>query len=152
MKRTKDAKNDAKEESVRTDLHQPIDKYKFKNKALRVPLNDRRENIKVVATVLNDDELMKGTNNTVPPLIEAIRTIVNSIEPSNENSLYDTLTLIQEKIHNSPEDDLTDTVRDTVNAFIDISYLSFKQVRLKLEENSSLKKIMDPVTVGRNLN
>ena len=71
------------------------------NRTLRIPLSGREENLKAIAAVINNDELMKGPNNAIPILIQDIRDIVNNIEPANVNHICDAITSIQEIIHNN---------------------------------------------------
>lgn len=122
------------------------------NRTLRIPLSGREENLKAIAAVINNDELMKGPNNAIPILIQDIRDIVNNIEPANVNHICDAITSIQEIIHNSPENGVTDNIKDTIDAFIHINPLSLEQIRFKLEENSFMKEIIDTVKVGMDLN
>lgn len=138
------------EKSLVTDSTLP-GKFKVKNRVIKIPTNEREENIFAVGVVLKDDDLMKGTDNAVPSLIQDIRNIVNAIDCSDEDNISDSIILIQEKIRKSPENMYSDNIKRVIDAFNHANRLSFREIRLKLEENSSMKELMDPVKVGIHL-
>ncbi|KTD55568.1 SidE protein, substrate of the Dot/Icm system [Legionella santicrucis] len=146
-----DANIPPQEKSLVTESALPS-KFKVKNRVIRIPTNEREENIFAVGVVLNDDDLMKGTDNAVPSLIQDIRNIVNAIDCTNEDNISESIISIQERIRKSHENQYPENIKWVIDAFNHANHLSFREIRLKLEENSSMKEIMDPIKVGMSLN
>jgi len=122
------------------------------NKFFQVPVNERDEYTNAVAAVINNDELMMGSDNAIPKFILDIRNIIRNINDSNENTITEAILSIQKIILNSLENNLSDNNQDIINAFTQINSPTFKQVRLKLEENYSMRRVMDSTITPGNLN
>lgn len=122
--------------------------FKIRNNVLRVPEDDRKENITAVCNILNNDDLMKGLDGTVPILIQEIRDLANAIDYSDEENISHTLLTIKIKIRDAGQFKSTEYVNEVLDSFRHSNHLSFKEIRHDLEKNAVFKEQIESINAG----
>lgn len=122
--------------------------FKIRNNVIRVPEDDRKENITAVCNILNNDDLMKGLDGTVPILIQEIRDLANAIDYSDEENISHTLLTIKIKIRDADQFKSTEQVNEVIDSFSHPNHLSFKEIRQNLEKNAVFKEQIESTNAG----
>ncbi|HAZ7574233.1 hypothetical protein OQJ02_11930 [Legionella sp. PATHC032] len=119
---------------------------------IKIPANEREENILAVHTALRNDELLKNQDGSVPTIIKEIRDIVGKIDPSEEDNIATAIIEIKRKIADSSDNNYNENVHDIIKAFESPSCCDFRKIRAALTTNPAMDKIMNPVRVGMQPN
>ncbi|KTC90188.1 Mannosyltransferase OCH1 and related enzymes [Fluoribacter dumoffii] len=125
------------------------DKNKLTMSIMKIPLNEREENILAVYTVLKNDELLRNSDSSVPAIIRTIRDIVVNIDPSKEENISNAIIEIKRKIAENKDNNYNKNADDIIKAFAKPSCCDFQKIRAALTANPIMDEIMKPVTVGR---
>ncbi|CAM4037159.1 hypothetical protein LEPN108286_01415 [Legionella pneumophila subsp. pneumophila] len=127
-------------------------KAKIRISIMKIPTNEREENILAVHTVLKNDELLRNQGGSVPTIIKEIRDIVGKIDPSEEENIATAIIEIKGKIAGNSDKNYNENVRDVINAFESSICCDFRKIRAALTTNPAMDEIMNPVRVGVQLN
>lgn len=127
-------------------------KAKVRISIMKIPANEREENILAVYTVLENDELLRNQGSSVPTIIKEIRDIVGKIDPSNEENIANAIIEIKRKIADNSDNNYNENAHDIINALNNPSCCDFRKIRAALTANSAMDEIMNPVRVGMQLN
>ncbi|HIG0326643.1 TPA: hypothetical protein ACX87D_000507 [Legionella pneumophila] len=127
-------------------------KAKIRISIMKIPTNEREENILAVHTVLKNDELLRNQGGSVPTIIKEIRDIVGKIDPSDEENIATAIIEIKGKIADNSDKNYNENVHDIIKAFESPSCCDFKKIRAALTTNPAMDEIMNPVRVGMQLN
>ncbi|HAU1603530.1 TPA: hypothetical protein JBJ19_01460 [Legionella pneumophila] len=127
-------------------------KAKVRISIMKIPANEREENILTVYTVLENDELLRNQGGSVPTIIKEIRDIVGKIDPSNEENIANAIIEIKRKIADNSDNNYNENAHDIINALNNPSCCDFRKIRAALTANSAMDEIMNPVRVGMQLN
>ncbi|HAU1684749.1 TPA: hypothetical protein JBJ33_12095 [Legionella pneumophila] len=127
-------------------------KAKVRISIMKIPANEREENILAVYTVLENDELLRNQGGSVPTIIKEIRDIVGKIDPSNEENIANAIIEIKRKIADNSDNNYNENAHDIINALNNPSCCDFRKIRAALTANSAMDEIMNPVRVGMQLN
>lgn len=119
---------------------------------MKIPANEREENILAVHTVLRNDELLRNQDGSVPTIIKEIRDIVGKIDPSEEENIANAIIEIKRKIADNSDHNSNENARDVIKAFESPSCCDFRKIRAALTANPAMDEIMNPVRVGVQLN
>ncbi|KTD50012.1 Sid related protein-like protein [Legionella quinlivanii] len=122
--------------------------FKIRNNVIRVPEDERKENITAVCNILNNDELMEGLDGTVPILIQQIRDLANAIDYSDEENISHALLTIKIKIRDAGPFKSTEYVNGVLDSFRHSNHLSFKEIRHDLEKNAVFKEQIESINAG----
>ncbi|WP_165397051.1 SidE phosphodiesterase domain-containing protein [Legionella sainthelensi] len=112
---------------------------------MRIPRNEREENILAVYSVLNNNDLIRNQDGSIPNIIKEIQDIVGKLDPSKEEEIANAILVIKGKIIHSGESGSTENVSDIINAFSKPGCCDFKKIRAELAENPSMNDIMNPI-------
>ncbi|HAU1193152.1 TPA: hypothetical protein F8V07_14560 [Legionella pneumophila] len=127
-------------------------KAKVRISIMKIPANEREENILAVYTVLKNDELLRNQGGSVPTIIKEIRDIVGKIDPSEEENIATAIIEIKRKIANNSDNNYNENAHDIIKAFESPSCCDFRKIRAALTTNPAMDEIMNPVRVGVQLN
>ncbi|HAT1773459.1 TPA: hypothetical protein I8034_002866 [Legionella pneumophila] len=127
-------------------------KAKVRISIMKIPANEREENILAVYTVLKNDELLRNQGGSVPTIIKEIRDIVGKIDPSEEENIATAIIEIKRKIANNSDNNYNENAHDIIKAFESPSCCDFRKIRAALTTNPAMDEIMNPVIVGVQLN
>ncbi|WP_115701894.1 hypothetical protein [Legionella sainthelensi] len=127
-------------------------KTKTQINIMKIPANEREENILAVYIVLKNDELLKNQEGSVPELIKEIREIVGKLNPSKEGDIANAIIEIKRKIGESRESQYGENAQSLIEAFAKPSCCDFQKIRAALSTNPAMDEIMNPVRVGIELN
>ncbi|MFO2806087.1 hypothetical protein SC404_10810 [Legionella pneumophila serogroup 1] len=127
-------------------------KAKVRISIMKIPANEREENILAVYTVLENDELLRNQGGSVPTIIKEIRDIVGKIDPSNEENIAHAIIEIKRKIADNSDNNYNENAHDIINALNNPSCCDFRKIRAALTANPAMDEIMNPVRVGMQLN
>ncbi|KTD54350.1 ankyrin repeat protein [Legionella sainthelensi] len=127
-------------------------KTKAQINIMRIPANEREENILAVYIVLKNDELLKNQEGSVPELVKEIREIVGKLNPSKEGDIANAIIEIKRKIGESRESQYSENAQSLIEAFAKPSCCDFQKIRAALSTNPAMDQIMNPVRVGMELN
>ncbi|HHO2140572.1 TPA: hypothetical protein ACRUL4_003085 [Legionella pneumophila] len=127
-------------------------KAKVRISIMKIPANEREENILAVYTVLKNDELLRNQGGSVPTIIKEIRDIVGKIDPSEEENIATAIIEIKRKIANNSDNNYNENAHDIIKAFESPSCCDFRKIRAALTTNPAMDEIMNPVRVGMQLN
>ncbi|WP_192877255.1 hypothetical protein [Legionella pneumophila] len=127
-------------------------KAKVRISIMKIPANEREENILAVYTVLENDELLRNQGGSVPTIIKEIRDIVGKIDPSNEENIANAIIEIKRKIADNSDNNYNENAHDIINALNNPSCCDFRKIRAALTANPAMDEIMNPVRVGMQLN
>lgn len=111
----------------------------------KIPTSEREQNILAVLTVLNNDELLKNQDGSIPQIIQEIREIVGTLDPSNEEDIVEAIINIKDKITDSGENIDNERARIVINAF-NLPNNNFKKIRVALEVDQEMKYTMDSIS------
>ncbi|HFE8331840.1 TPA: hypothetical protein ACF8SQ_002530 [Legionella pneumophila] len=138
-----------------TDTRQEIptlpDKTKLYISIMKIPVNEREENILAVYTVSNNDELLTNQDGSVPTIIKEIRDMVGKIDPSKEENIANTIIEIKRKIAENKDNNYNENAHDFINAFAKPSCCDFQKIRAALSANPAIEEIMNAVRVEKQL-
>ncbi|MCE0721884.1 MULTISPECIES: TcdA/TcdB catalytic glycosyltransferase domain-containing protein [Legionella] len=115
---------------------------------MKIPLNEREENIFAVYTVLKNDGLLRNPDRSVPAIIKTIRDIVVNIDPSKEENISNAIIEIKRKIAENKDNNYNENADDIIHAFAKPSCCDFQKIRAALTANPKMDEIMKPVRVG----
>ncbi|VEB35561.1 ankyrin repeat protein [Legionella cherrii] len=115
---------------------------------MKIPVNEREENIFAVYTVLKNDELLRNPDRSVPAMIKTIRDIVMNIDPSKEENISNAIIEIKRKIAENKDNNYNQNADDIIKAFAKASCCDFQKIRAALTANPAMDEIMKPVRVG----
>lgn len=103
----------------KSDESKPVrpNKTKIGLNVTKIPKSEREQNILAVLTVLNNDELLKNQDGSIPQIIQKIREIVGTLDPSNEEDIVEVIINIKDKITDSGENIDNERARIVINAF-----------------------------------
>lgn len=127
-------------------------KTKIHISIMKIPSNEREENIFAVHTALSNDELLKNQDGSVPAIIKEIRDIVGKIDPSDEENIANAIIEIKRKIADNNDNNYNENAHDIIKAFESPSCCDFRKIRAALTANPAMDEIMNPVRVGMQLN
>ncbi|HBC0463199.1 TPA: hypothetical protein I8Y81_000324 [Legionella pneumophila] len=127
-------------------------KAKVRISIMKIPANEREENILAVYTVLKNDELLRNQGGSVPTIIKEIRDIVGKIDPSEEENIATAIIEIKRKIANNSDNNYNENAHDIIKALNNPSCCDFRKIRAALTANPAMDEIMNPVRVGMQLN
>ncbi|HAU1320176.1 TPA: hypothetical protein F8R96_04385 [Legionella pneumophila] len=127
-------------------------KAKVRISIMKIPANEREENILAVYTVLKNDELLRNQSGSVPTIIKEIRDIVGKIDPSDEENIANAIIEIKRKIADNSDNNYNENTHDIINALNNPSCCDFRKIRAALTANPAMDEIMNPVRVGMQLN
>lgn len=96
---------------------------------MRIPRNEREENILAVYSVLNNNDLIRNQDGSIPNIIKEIQDIVGKLDPSKEEEIANAILVIKGKIIHSGESGSTENVSDIINAFSKPGCCDFKNSR-----------------------
>ncbi|HIG0326665.1 TPA: hypothetical protein ACX87D_000529 [Legionella pneumophila] len=122
-------------------------KVKVRINIIKIPANEREENILAVYSALNNDELIRNKDGSIPNLIKEIRDIVGKLDPSKEEDIANAIIEIKSKIIQSRESNYTENARDIINAFAKPGCCDFHEIRANLNSNPAINEIMSSVGV-----
>lgn len=134
---------DSKQESLTIP-----NKNKVTISIMKIPANEREENIFAVYTVLMNDELLRNSDRSVPAIIKTIRDIVVNIDPSKEENITNAIIEIKTKIAENKDNNYNQNADDIIKAFAKSSCCDFQKIRAALTANPKMDEIMKPVRVG----
>lgn len=138
-----------------TDPRQEIltlpDKTKVHISIMKIPVNEREENILAVYTVLKNDELLRNQDGSVPTIIKDIRDMVGKIDPSKEENIANAIIEIKRKIAENKDNNYNQNAHDVIKAFAKPSCCDFQKIRAALSANPAIEEIMNSVRVERQL-
>ncbi|CZG11325.1 Uncharacterised protein [Legionella pneumophila] len=142
------------EKSINSRQESPAlpNKTKVHISIMKIPANEREENILAVHTVLRNDELLRNQDGSVPTIIKEIRDIVGKIDPSEEENIANAIIEIKRKIADHSDHNYNENARDVIKAFESPSCCDFRKIRAALTANPAMDEIMNPVRVGVQLN
>lgn len=142
------------EKSINSRQESPAlpNKTKVHISIMKIPANEREENILAVHTVLRNDELLRNQDGSVPTIIKEIRDIVGKIDPSEEENIANAIIEIKRKIADNSDHNSNENARDVIKAFESPSCCDFRKIRAALTANPAMDEIMNPVRVGVQLN
>ncbi|HAT6935486.1 TPA: hypothetical protein JAN57_00820 [Legionella pneumophila] len=124
---------------------------KVRSSIIRIPSNEREENIFAVATVLNDNDLMRGRDGKIPAIIQEIRNIMKDIDYSDDEKIASGIIQIKEKISKSEESNHSENTREIVDAFSKADHLNFRVIRSSISKNEAMAELMDSIKVGMEI-
>lgn len=127
-------------------------KAKIRISIMKIPTNEREENILAVHTVLKNDELLRNQGGSVPTIIKEIRDIVGKIDPSEEENIATAIIEIKGKIAGNSDKNYNENAHDIIKAFENPNCCDFRKIRAALTTNPAMDEIMNPVRVGMQLN
>ncbi|HDU8260129.1 hypothetical protein [Legionella pneumophila] len=127
-------------------------KAKVRISIMKIPANEREENILAVYTVLKNVELLRNKGGSVPTIIKEIRDIVGKIDPSNEENIANAIIEIKRKIADNSDNNYNENAHDIVNALNKPSCCDFRKIRAALTANPAMDEIMNPVRIGMQPN
>ncbi|HAT9100976.1 TPA: hypothetical protein JBB53_06160 [Legionella pneumophila subsp. pneumophila] len=142
------------EKSINSRQESPAlpNKTKVHISIMKIPANEREENILAVHTALRNDELLRNQDGSVPGIIKEIRDIVGKIAPSEEENIAHAIIEIKRKIADNSDHNYNENARDVIKAFESPSCCDFRKIRAALTTNPAMDEIMNPVRVGVQLN
>ncbi|KTD71864.1 hypothetical protein [Legionella tucsonensis] len=111
----------------------------------KIPESEREENILAILTVLNNDELLKNKDDTIPAIIEEIREIVGKLDSSKEEEIVDAIIDIKTKIADCSDSIDNEHALNIIEAF-NIPDGNFKKIRAALAVDKEIKHIMDSIS------
>ncbi|MCE0724146.1 MULTISPECIES: hypothetical protein [Legionella] len=127
------------------------DKLKARSNIIRIPTNEREENIFAVNAVLNNDDLMKGQDGNIPTIIQEIRNIMEDIDYLDDKKIASAIIQIKDRINKSDERNHSNNTLEIIDVFSQPSHINFRVIRDSLSKNESMEKIMAPIKVGMRL-
>lgn len=127
-------------------------KAKIRISIMKIPTNEREENILAVHTVLKNDELLRNQDGSVPTIIKEIRDIVGKIDPSEEENIAHAIIEIKRKIADNSDNNYNENAHDIIKALENPNCCDFRKIRAALTTNPAMDEIMNPVRVGVQLN
>ncbi|WP_454784029.1 hypothetical protein [Legionella sp. WA2024007413] len=125
------------------------DQLKVRGNIIKIPTSEREENIFAVNAVLNNDDLMKGRDGTIPTIIQDIRAIIEGMDYSDDQKIAAAIIQIKDKINKSEERNHSKNTLQIIDAFSQPSHINFRVIRDSLSKNESMEKIMAPVKMER---
>ncbi|VEB35997.1 ankyrin repeat protein [Legionella sainthelensi] len=120
-------------------------KVKVRINIIRIPTNEREENILAVYTVLNNTDLIRNQDGSTPNIMKEIRDIVGNLDPSKEEDIAQAIIEIKNKIIHSEGSNYTKNALDIINAFSKPSCCDFQKIRAELTANHTMSEIMNPI-------
>ncbi|HAU1066326.1 TPA: hypothetical protein JBI01_00055 [Legionella pneumophila] len=145
---SKTARTEANNVTPTTNLPNTL---KVRSSIIRIPSNEREENIFAVATALNDNDLMRGSDGKIPAIIQEIRNIMKDIDYSDDKKIASGILQIKEKINKSEESNHSENTREIVDAFSKADHLNFRVIRSSISKNEAMAELMDSIKVGIGL-
>lgn len=115
---------DSKQESLTIP-----NKNKVTVSIMKIPANEREENIFAVYTVLKNDELLRNPDSSVPAIIKTIRDIMVNIDPSKEENISNAIIEIKRKIAENKDNNYNQNADDIIKAFTKASCCDFQKIR-----------------------
>ncbi|MCZ4795618.1 hypothetical protein [Legionella pneumophila] len=142
------------EKSINSRQESPTlpNKTKVHISIMKIPANEREENILAVHTALRNDELLRNQDGSVPAIIKEIRDIVGKIDPSEEENIANAIIEIKRTIADNSDNNYNENAHDIIKAFENPSCCDFRKIRAALTTNHAIDEIMNPVRVGMQLN
>ncbi|KTC75603.1 ankyrin repeat protein [Legionella birminghamensis] len=128
------------------------DKFKVRTNIIKIPTNEREENIFAINAVLNNDDLMKGRDGNTPAIILEIRNIMEDIDCSDDKKIAAAIIEIKDRINQSDEKNHSNNTLEVINVFSQPGHINFRVIRESLSKNKSMETIMAPIKVGMHLN
>ncbi|STY29625.1 ankyrin repeat protein [Legionella wadsworthii] len=129
----------------------PPDQLKVRSNIIRIPTSEREENIFAVNAVLNSDDLMKGQDGQIPPIIQEIRNIMGDIDSSDDKKIAEAIIQIKDRINKSEERNHSKNTREIIDVFSQPGHINFRVIRDSLSKNELMQKIMAPIKVGMRM-
>ncbi len=118
---------------------------------IKIPANEREQNILAVLNVLNSS-LLNNKDNTIPVVVQNIKAIVEQIDPSDTEHIYEKIKEIKAliKTHDKDTED-NSYVLNILDAFENVTNDNFRRIRESLSLVPEFKKIMDaPMVESRS--
>ncbi|WP_115705004.1 hypothetical protein [Legionella sainthelensi] len=141
-----DKKEEEEEEGVHVEDKPKLpNKVKVRINIIRIPTNEREENILAVYTVLNNTDLIRNQDGSTPNIMKEIRDIVGNLDPSKEEDIAQAIIEIKNKIIHSEGSNYTKNALDIINAFSKPSCCDFQKIRAELTANHTMSEIMNPI-------
>lgn len=142
---TFDAKDSLKKHS-QSDIS--LNPSKMKIKILRIPSDERGENILAVYNLLNN-HIMDNQDGSVPKIIQEIKELVEDIDPKSEAEICDAIFKIKEKISKNEDNGGNPHVLAVIKAFNQPSASTFRNIRELLSADPKRCAIMDAKAESR---
>jgi hypothetical protein len=118
---------------------------------IKIPANEREENILAVLNVLNSS-LLHNKDNTPPVVVQNIKAIVEQIDPRDTEHISEKIKEIKAliKTHDKDTED-NFYVRNILDAFENVTNDNFRRIRESLSLVPEFKKILDaPMVESRS--
>lgn len=122
---------------------------KVRINVMKIPVNEREANILAVYKVLNDDDLMKNKDGSVPNIIKEMREIIGKLNPENEEKIASAILEVKNKIAHGSGNNMSENAREVLNAFANSSCCDFQKIRAALTDNPTMDNIMNKIRVEK---
>lgn len=110
---------------------------------IKIPANEREQNILAVLNVLNSS-LLNNKDNTTPVVVQNIKAIVEQIDPRDTEHISEKIKEIKALIKSHAKDTEDNFyVRNILEAFESVTNDNFKKIRESLSLVPEFKKILD---------
>lgn len=110
-------------------------KLRVQMSVVKIPANFREENISAVFSILNNDELVKTEDGSIPDIIKEMRTIVEDIDYTDEKDIAQSIIEIKDKIKKANGSNWSGNVQGIIDAFSSAECCDFQAIRARLHEN-----------------
>ncbi|HCM9083549.1 TPA: hypothetical protein N5J98_001920, partial [Legionella pneumophila] len=110
---------------------------------VKIPADERKENILAVYRVLKNDDFLRNQDGTVSTIIKQIKEIVREIDSSKEVNITNAIMEIKKMIVNNKDNNHSENANYIINAFAKPSCCDFRKIREALSTNPAIYEIMN---------